>query len=49
MWGPAHVDDVEYLRVIMRALRRKFEPEPAAPVLLRNEPGVGYRLESTDS
>ena len=46
VWGPAHVDDVEYLRVTMRGLRRKLEPDPAAPVLLRNEPGVGYRLES---
>ncbi len=48
VWGPAHVDDVEYLRVAMRGLRRKLEPDPAAPVLLRNEPGVGYRLEGND-
>jgi two-component system KDP operon response regulator KdpE len=48
VWGPAHADDVEYLRVAMRSLRRKLEPEPAAPVLLRNEPGVGYRLEGND-
>lgn len=46
VWGPAHVDDVEYLRVTMRALRRKLEVDPAMPVLLRNEPGVGYRLEA---
>lgn len=44
VWGPAHQDDVEYLRVIVRALRRKLEPDPAAPTLIRNEPGVGYRL-----
>ncbi len=48
VWGPAHVADVEYLRVAMRGLRRKLEPDPAAPTLLRNEPGVGYRLEGTD-
>lgn len=48
VWGPAHVDDVEYLRVTMRGLRRKLEDDPAAPVLLRNEPGVGYRLEGND-
>ncbi len=47
VWGPAHVDDVEYLRVTMRALRRKLEPDPTAPALLRNEPGVGYRLEGS--
>lgn len=48
VWGPAHVDDVEYLRVAMRGLRRKLEPDPAAPTLLRNEPGVGYRLEGNE-
>jgi len=48
VWGPAHVDDVGYLRVTMRGLRRKLEPDPAAPVLLRNEPGVGYRLQGND-
>lgn len=44
VWGEAHVDDVEYLRVTMRGLRLKLENDPAAPILLRNEPGVGYRL-----
>ena len=44
VWGEAHLDDVEYLRVVMRGLRSKLEANPAAPVLLRNEPGVGYRL-----
>jgi len=49
VWGPAHIDDVEYLRVTMRGLRRKLEPDPAAPILLRNEPGVGYRLDGNDT
>jgi two-component system KDP operon response regulator KdpE len=44
VWGPAHEDDIEYLRVVVRALRRKLEPNAAAPTLIRNEPGVGYRL-----
>jgi two-component system KDP operon response regulator KdpE len=44
VWGEAHVDDVEYLRVTVRSLRRKLEPDPSAPTLIRNEPGVGYRL-----
>ncbi len=43
-WGEAHVTDVEYLRVAMRGLRLKLDPDPADPALLRNEPGVGYRL-----
>ncbi|MGR3434042.1 MAG: response regulator [Shimia sp.] len=44
VWGPAHTDHVEYLRVAMRGLRRKIEAEPASPRLLLNEPGVGYRF-----
>lgn len=44
VWGPAHELDVEYLRVVMRALRQKLEESAASPVIFRNEPGVGYRL-----
>ncbi|WP_022684160.1 response regulator transcription factor [Sphingobium bisphenolivorans] len=44
VWGKAHRDDVEYLRVAVRALRLKIEADPSQPVLIRNEPGIGYRL-----
>jgi K+-transporting ATPase ATPase B chain len=44
VWGEAHLQDVEYLRVAMRALRRKLEGDPGNPSLLINEPGIGYRL-----
>jgi two-component system, OmpR family, KDP operon response regulator KdpE len=44
VWGEAHLDDVEYLRVTMRGLRSKLEAEASTPKILRNEPGVGYRL-----
>lgn len=44
VWGKAHAADVEYLRVAIRALRLKIEAEPAAPQLIINEPGIGYRL-----
>ena len=44
VWGEAHEGDVEYLRVAARGLRQKLETNPSAPVLIRNEPGVGYRL-----
>ncbi|GGI76265.1 DNA-binding response regulator [Polymorphobacter multimanifer] len=47
VWGEAHTQDVEYLRVTMRGLRLKLEEDAASPVLLRNEPGVGYRLTVT--
>ncbi|MFN9780570.1 MAG: winged helix-turn-helix domain-containing protein [Alphaproteobacteria bacterium] len=44
IWGPAHQSDVEYLRVAIRAIRQKLETDPTRPTLIRNEPGVGYRL-----
>lgn len=44
IWGPAHVDDVQYLRVVVAQLRAKLEPDPRAPKHLLNESGVGYRL-----
>ena len=38
VWGPANVEDVQYLRVLMRALRKKIEPEGgAAPQLITTE------------
>lgn len=44
VWGPAHRQDLDYLRVAVRALRRKLEHDPGQPRLVINEPGVGYRL-----
>ena len=34
VWGPAHEDDVQYLRVFVAQLRQKIEPDPAAPTLI---------------
>ncbi|HXY53708.1 MAG TPA: response regulator [Nitrospirota bacterium] len=45
VWGPAHVNEVQYLRVYMTQLRHKLEADPARPRLLMNEPGIGYRLK----
>jgi two-component system KDP operon response regulator KdpE len=47
VWGPAHENDVEYLRVAVRAIRKKLEVDPTKPQLIRNEPSVGYRLMTT--
>jgi len=44
VWGPGSVDEVQYLRVFMAQLRRKIEADPARPILLQTEPGVGYRM-----
>ena len=43
VWGPAHVDDVPYLRVFVGQLRQKLEADPARPALILTEPGIGYR------
>lgn len=43
VWGQGHEKDVEYLRVAARGIRRKLE-EDATNSIIRNEPGIGYRL-----
>lgn len=45
VWGTAHADDTQYLRVYVRQLRQKLGDEGAE--MLRTEPGVGYRLEGS--
>jgi two-component system, OmpR family, KDP operon response regulator KdpE len=45
VWGPAQADEVQYLRVFIRGLRQKLEPDPARPTHLLTELGVGYRLQ----
>ncbi len=44
VWGPAHVEDTQYLRVLIGQLRQKIEADPSAPKLIETEPGIGYRL-----
>jgi two-component system KDP operon response regulator KdpE len=44
VWGPSHVDQAHYLRIYMKQLRHKLEPDPARPRFLITETGVGYRL-----
>lgn len=44
VWGPAHVEDVHYLRVFIGQLRTKIERDPSRAQLIRTEPGVGYRF-----
>lgn len=45
VWGPAHAEQIDYLRVAIRALRQKLERNPSRPELILNEPAVGYRLK----
>jgi len=44
VWGPSHAEDTHYLRVYMKQLREKLEPDPERPRYLLTETGVGYRL-----
>lgn len=44
VWGSEAIDERQYLRVYMRQLRYKLEPEPAQPRYLITVPGVGYRM-----
>ncbi len=42
VWGPEYGDETEYLRVYMRYLRQKLEPDPSTPRYLLTQPGAGY-------
>ena len=44
VWGPAHKDDTQYLRVFVGQLRGKIERDPSAPTIIRTESGIGYRF-----
>ncbi|MBO3761623.1 response regulator [Ciceribacter sp. L1K22] len=48
VWGPAHGDDLHYLRVFIGQLRQKIERDPTQPRIVRTEPGVGYRMAEQD-
>lgn len=43
VWGPGYGAESHYLRVYVRALRKKLGDDAAAPTLILTEPGVGYR------
>jgi two-component system KDP operon response regulator KdpE len=48
VWGPAHTEDTQYLRVYIGQLRQKIEKQPDDPRLLLTEPGIGYRVALTE-
>ena len=49
VWGPAQQQRLHYLRVYMKHLREKLEPDPARPMYLLTDTGVGYRLRQAES
>lgn len=48
VWGAAHVQESQYLRVFIGQLRAKLEDNPSEPALILTEPGVGYRFIDPD-
>jgi two-component system, OmpR family, KDP operon response regulator KdpE len=47
-WGPVHLGDTRGLRVCIKNLRRKLEPDAHRPKYLVTEPGLGYRLRADE-
>lgn len=44
VWGPSHLEDTHYLRILVGKLRTKLGDDAAAPRYLLTEPGVGLRF-----
>ncbi len=44
VWGPDYGDQVDYLRVFIKNLRKKIEANPEHPEYITTEPWVGYRF-----
>lgn len=49
VWGTTYENDTHILQVNISNLRRKIEPDPARPVHIITEPGVGYRLKINET
>ena len=48
VWGPEYGEETEYLRVYIRYLRQKLEPDPSQPRYLLTQPGAGYMLHQPE-
>ena len=46
VWGTAYESEMHILRVNISNLRRKIEHDPARPMYIHTEPGVGYRMRA---
>lgn len=44
VWGFGYIEQTQYLRVFIAALRKKIEDNPSKPDLLITESGIGYRF-----
>ncbi len=48
VWGPDRIGDTRSLRVCVKNLRSKLEPDPRRPRYLITEAGLGYRLRADE-
>ncbi len=44
IWGPTHIENSHYLRIVVGHVRQKLADDPTCPRFIATEPGVGYRL-----
>lgn len=44
VWGAEYRSEAEYVRIYIGRLRRKLEADPAQPVHILTEPGIGYYI-----
>ena len=49
IWGPSHVENSHYLRIVVGHLRQKLADDPTRPRYIVTEAGVGYRLLDASS
>ena len=47
VWGPQYIDATDYVKVVVRRLRAKLEPDPAHPQYIITVPCLGYRLNDS--
>ncbi len=46
VWGPAHLDDTQYLRVYIGQVRDKLDAAAGLGKSIVSESGIGYRMET---
>ena len=44
VWGMGYIEQTQYLRVFIAQLRKKVEDDPAKPIFINTESGIGYRF-----
>jgi two-component system KDP operon response regulator KdpE len=49
VWGAAHKEDRQFLRVYIGQLREKLRNDSENSQMIMNEPGIGYRMEIIES